>query len=277
MYATRWSRELHAPDSLTHCVCSVHFLLFDFIVFNSMAVLQICAAVWIYVFWHTVLLATEPIHRTYSRELKSRRRKKYIKRKRSSRSFIFRCEWKDVKRQNEHQNYPGIGVVLRLILCFKTEYIRTHESTAIVNRNRNVTRHTTYTVSEATDKSWQIKINRKKRKQMIQRLESGAKPNRKWKNFSLISSNSQCKFPIELGHFSVLERNKVLTIVAWKTHASLSRLFMFVNFLLFTFHRFIVNANCDFFCMNNELERNIHNWMENGRKRGEMEMEKWRN
>lgn len=132
------------------------------------------------------------------------------KRKRSSRSFIFWCEWKRRQTADWTPKLPrNWGSFTLDFICFQTEYIRTHESTTIVNRNRNVTRLTTYTVSEAALESCQIKVNRKKkRKQMIQRLESRTEPNQKWKNFSLISSNSQCKFPIELGHFSVLRKEQ---------------------------------------------------------------------
>lgn len=177
-----------------------------------MAVLQICVAVCdiCMCFGTRPSSAAEPIHRTYSRELKSRRRRKKTKRKRSSRSFIFWCEWKRRQTADWTPKLPrNWGSFTLDFICFQTEYIRTHESTTIVNRNRNVTRLTTYTVSEAALESCQIKVNRKKkRKQMIQRLESRAEPNQKWKNFSLISSNSQCKFPIELGHFSVLRKEQ---------------------------------------------------------------------
>lgn len=87
------------------------------------------------------------------------------KRKRSSRSFIFWCEWKRRQTADWTPKLPrNWGSFTLDFICFQTEYIRTHESTTIVNRNRNVTRLTTYTVSEAALESCQIKVNRKKTK-----------------------------------------------------------------------------------------------------------------
>lgn len=242
-----------------------------------MAVLQICVAVCdiCMCFGTRPSSATEPIHRTYSRELKSRRRRKKTKRKRSSRSFIFWCEWKRRQTADWTPKLPrNWGSFTLDFICFQTEYIRTHESTTIVNRNRNVTRLTTYTVSEAALESCQIKVNRKKNENKWSsgwnRAQSRTKSGKTFR-LSLLILN--VNFPSSWVIFRFFERNKVLTIVAWKTHASLSRFFMFVDFLLFTFHRFIVIANCDgFFYYEKwaqatlQLERNIHNGMENGRK-----------